>query len=201
MNTDHALVEYANSRTPTTEGLRVILVNGALGSPKSRNIFNHANVVGMLALANRDTFGSDLRGLIQKAVSVSHVVDDAALADLLASELPLSRQVVTIIVAEMVVGGNRKRLDTSIDEELSKDGLELSLTRLEIITTNEGVMTLSELNGSWNKGVLGSTVGKRLAFQDGRNGKESGGGDLGVGGFDGSKEVVRSVVNPGMMSL
>ena len=123
MNTDLALIEDVDSRTTTTEDLRVVLVNGALGIPDSRNIFNHDNVVGMLALANRDAFGSNLRGLIQKAVSINHVVDDAALADLFAPELLLGGQVVAIIVAKMVVGSNRKRLDASVDEELSKDGL------------------------------------------------------------------------------
>ena len=195
MNTDLALIEDVDSRTTTTEDLRVVLVNGALGIPNSRNIFNHDDVVGMLALSNRDAFGSNCRSLIQKAVSINHVVDDAALADLFAPKLPLSRQVVAIIVAEMVVRSNRKRLDASVDEELSKDGLELGLTRLKVITTNEGLMTLSELDSSWNKGVLGSTVDEGLTFQDGRNCKKSGGGDLRVGEFDGSKEIVRSVVN------
>jgi len=82
---------------------------------------------------------------------------------------------VAIIVVEMFVGRNRKRLDAGVDEELGKDGLELGLTRLKIITTNEGVTALSELDSSWNKGVLGSTVDEGLAFQDGRNGEESGG--------------------------
>jgi len=101
------------------------------------------------------------------------------------------------MVAEMVVRSNRKRLDTSIDEELGKDGLELGLTKLKIITTNEGVMTLSELDSSWNKGVLGSTVDESLAFQDGRNSNERGWEDLGVGAVAGSEEVVRSVVDNG----
>ena len=91
MNTNLALIEDVDSRTTTTEDLRVVLVNGALGIPNSRNIFNHDDVVGMLALGNRDAFGSDRRGLIQKAISINHVVHDAALADLLAPELPLSR--------------------------------------------------------------------------------------------------------------
>ena len=123
MTTDLALIEDVNSGTTTTEDLRVVLVNGALGIPNGRNIFNHDNVVRMLALANRDAFGSNLRGLIQKAVSINHVVHDAAFADLLAPELLLSGQVVAIIIAKMVVRSNRKRLDTGVDEELSKDGL------------------------------------------------------------------------------
>jgi hypothetical protein len=197
MNTDLALIEYVDSRTTTTEDLRVVLVNGPVGILNSRNVFNHDNVVGMLAIAFRSDLGAlDKRRLASTTSSTTLLLLISLLLNCLSAG-----QVVAIIVAEMVVGGNRKRLDTSVDEELGKDGLELGLTRLEIITTNEGVMTLSELNGSWNKGVLGSTVGKRLAFQDGRNGEEGGGGDLGVGGFDGSKEVVRSVVNPGMMSL
>jgi len=90
MNTDLALIEDVNSGTTTTEDLRVVPANGALGIPNSRNIFNHDNVIRVLTLADRDTFGSDLRGLVQKVVSVNHVVDDVALADLLAPELPLS---------------------------------------------------------------------------------------------------------------
>ena len=50
----------------------------------------------------------------QKAVGQHHVVHHIALADLLAAELPRSRQVLAVVVAEVVVGHNAADLDRGL---------------------------------------------------------------------------------------
>jgi hypothetical protein len=95
----------------------------------------------------------------------------------------------------MVVGGDGERLDTSVDEELGEDGLELGLTRLEIITTDEGLLPLSELDNTRNEGVLGSSVDEGLALEDGSDGEEGGGGNFRVRGLDSSEQVISGIVD------
>ena len=150
----------------------------------------------MFALANESTvrnFGS----LEKKAVGVNHVIDNAALADLLTLELPLSRQVTTIVVSKMVIRSNGKWLNTGVDKKLGKNGLELSLAGLEIVATDKGFMTFSEFDGTRNKGVLGSTINERLVFEDGSNSEESGRGNLRVGILDCIQEVIRGIIDTG----
>jgi len=194
-NTNLALVEDVDSRTTTTEDLRVVLVDSALRVADSGYILDDDDVVGMLALANRNALSTDFRCLIEEAISVDHVVDNTALADLLALKLPLSRQIVAVVVAEMVVRGNGEGLDTGIDEELGKDGLEFGLTGLQIITTDERFLALSELDDTRNKGVLRSTVDEWLTLKDSGHGKEGGGRNLGVGSLDSIEEVISSVID------
>ena len=148
-------------------------------------------MVGVLALA----LLARSRSLEQETVGIYHVVDDAALADLLALELTLSRQVLAVVVAEVVVGGDGEGLDTSVDEELGEDGLELGLAGLEVITTDEGLLALGELDGTRDKGVLGSTVDEGLVLEDGGDSEDGGGGNLRVGVLDGVQEVIGGVVD------
>ena len=154
-------------------------------------------MVGVLALSNRDALGTNSRSLVEETVSVDHIVDDAALADLLALELLLSRQVVTVVIAEMVVRGDGKGLDASVDEELGEDGLELGLAGLQVVATDEGVVALSKLDDTRNKGVLGSAIDEWFTFKNGRDSEESGRGDLGVGCLNGGKEVISRVIDTG----
>ena len=154
-------------------------------------------MVGVLAFANRDSLGSHLRGLIEEAVSVNHVVNDAALANLLRLELRIGRQVMTIVVAKMVVRGDGEGLDTSVDEEFSENGLELGLSRLQVVTTDEGLVALSELDGTRDEGVLGSAIDEGLTLENGCNGEESGRGDLSMRSLDRLEQVVRCVVDSG----
>jgi len=154
-------------------------------------------MVRVLSLSNGNALGTNSGGLIEEAVSVDHVIDDAALADLLALELPLSRQVVAIVVAEMVIRRNGEGLDASVDEELGEDGLELGLARLQVVTTDEGVVALRKLDDTGNKGVLGSAIDEWFTLKNGRDSEESGGGDLGVGCLNGGKKVISRVVDTG----
>jgi hypothetical protein len=67
---------------------------------------------------------------------------------LLALELlRLSGYIATCIVLKVVIGCNGQRPDSSIDQE------ELSLARLEVVSTNEGPVTLSEFSNTKNKSI------------------------------------------------
>ena len=190
-----ALVEDVDGRASTAEDLGVVLVDGALRVADSGHIFNDDDVVRVLALSDRNALGTNSGGLVEEAVSVDHIIDDAALADLLALELPLSRQVVPVVVAEMVVRGDGKGLDSSVDEELGEDRFELGLAGLQVVTTDERVVTLSELDDTRNKGVLGSAIDEWLTLKNGRDSEESGRGDLGVGCLNGGKEVIGRIID------
>jgi len=191
-----ALVEDVDGRPATAEDLGIILIDSTLGITNGRNIFDDNNVVGMFPLTNGSTF-RNFRSLEKKAVGVNHVIDNTTFADLLAPELPLSRQVTTVVVSKMIIRSNGKWLDTGVDKKLGKNRLKLSLAGLEIVATDEGFMTLSELDGTRNKGVLGSTINERLVFEDGSNSEESGRGNLRVGVLDRIQEVIRGIIDTG----
>ena len=189
-----AFVEDVDGRSTATEDLGVVLVDRALGVADRRNVFDDDNVIGVLALSLLALGSRDGR-LVEQAVGINHVVDDAALGDLLRLELGLGRKVASIVVTEVVVGGDGKRLDASVHQELCEDGLELRLARLEIVTSNEGTVALSKLNDTRNEGVLGSSVDERLAFEDSGNSEEGGRGNLGMGILDRVQEVVRGIIH------
>jgi len=169
-----ALVEDVDGATASAEDLRVVLVDGALGVTNSGNILDDDDVVGMLAFSDGNTLGADLGSLEEQTVRINHVVDDAALADLLALELPLRRQVVAVVVAEMVVRGDGERLDTGVDQELGEDGFEFGLAGLEIVAADEGLVALREGNDTGDKCVLGCAVDEGFALKDGSDGEQRG---------------------------
>lgn len=80
------------------------------------------SLVALVALGSTSD-GSD--GLVEEAVTRDHVVDDRGLGDLLGAELGGRREVLAVVVAEVVVRGDREGLDTSADEEVGEDGLDL----------------------------------------------------------------------------
>ncbi|MDK0628432.1 hypothetical protein P5F04_16390, partial [Clostridium perfringens] len=89
--------------------------------------------------------------------------------------------------AEMVIRGDGKRLDAGVDEELCENGLEFGLTRLQIITTDEGLLALGEFDDTGDEGVLRGAIDEWLALQDGSNGEEGRRGDLSMGRLNGSE--------------
>jgi hypothetical protein len=97
----------------------------------------------------------------------------------------------------MVVRGDREGLDASVHQELGQNRLELGLAGLEIVTSDEGVVALSKLDDSRNKGVLGSTIDEWLAFEDGGDGEEGGGRNLGVRRLDSCEDIIGSIVDSG----
>jgi len=95
------------------EDLRDVLVQSALRILDGWDVLDDDQVVGLLTL------------LVQDVVSSNHVVDDVRLGDLLGTELLGSRQVLAVVVTEMVVGRDGNGLDTGVDEEVNDDGLDL----------------------------------------------------------------------------
>ncbi len=197
MQTDLALVEDVDGRAAAAEDLGVVLVDRALRVAHGGDVLDHDDVVGVLALADGDALRADSGRLVEQAVRVDHVVDDAALADLLAPELALGGQVVPVVVAEMVVGRDGERLDARVDEELGEDGLELGLPGLEVVAADERLLALREGDDTGDEGVLGGTVNEGLALEDGGDGEDAGRRHLRVGRLDRGEEVVGGVVDAG----
>jgi len=75
-------------------------------------VLDHNTVVRMLIL------------FIQATVRCDHVVNDVALADLLGAELGGSAQVLSVVVAEVVVAHDRDGLDSGGDEEVDENTAE-----------------------------------------------------------------------------
>jgi len=95
----------------------------------------------------------------------------------------------------VVVACNGGELDTSADQEINQGRLHLGLTRLEIITTNESIVLLSELNCTRNKGVLRRSVDEGHTLKDTSHGKDSGWSDLLVTVFNSFQEVFSSIID------
>jgi hypothetical protein len=107
----------------------------------------------------------------------------------------LGTKVAPVIVAEMVVRGDTEGLDSSIDEELGEDRLELRLPALQVVAAEERLVELSQLDAPRDEGVMRSTVDERYALQDRRDGEERRGGYLIVRRLDRIQEVVHGVVH------
>jgi hypothetical protein len=200
---------------PTShQQLGVILVQRPLVVSNSRSILDDDQVIRvfplLLALLGRS---------VQQVVGGDHVIDDGRLGDLLGTELPLGREVLAIVVPEMVVRGDAQGLDTGVDEEFGDDRFELGLTgcgeqasdfsrrqfphgpplltiprsrlTLEIITSDKALMPLGQLDTSGYKRVGRRTVDVRMSVQDGRNGKDGRGRDLFVRVLNGVCETAQ----------
>jgi hypothetical protein len=167
----------------THEDLGIILIESALVVTNSRHVLDDNSVIGVLTL------------LVKDGVSLDHVVDNVRLGNFLGAELLLRAKVLSVVVAEMVVAGNRGQLDTSADQEVNEGGLHLGLARLEVITANESVVLLSQINGTRHEGVLGGTVDERSALQNRGDGKNSRRRDFLVAILDSLEEVLGSIIN------
>ena len=143
------------------ENLSVVLIQSTLVVTNSWHVLDDDSVIRMLAL------------LVENRVGFNHVIHDVGLGDLLGAELLLGAEVLSIIVAEMVIAGNGSELDTSADQEIDQCRLHLGLTRLEVITANEGVVLLSKLNATWDKSVLGRSVDEGGLFENTSNSEDS----------------------------
>ena len=109
---------------PTShQQLGVVLVQRPLVVPNSGSILDDDQVIRVFPLLLALFSGS-----VQQVVGGDHIIDDGRLGDLLGSELSLGREVLAVVVTEMVVRGDAQGLDTGVDEELGDDRLELCLT-------------------------------------------------------------------------
>ena len=141
--------------------------------------------------------GSLEKRLVEEVVGLDHVIDDRRLGDLLGAELSGSAEVVTVIVAQVVVRSDRERLDTSVDEELGEDRLDLGLSGLEIVSGDERFVVLGKVDAAGNKGVLGSSVDEGRSLEDGSDGKDGRRRNFGVRILDGLEQVLLGVVDAG----
>ena len=178
-------VGHGDALVTTHEDLAVVLIHSALVIANSGHVLDDDGVVGVLVLGVEDVVGSN------------HVVDNVGLGDLLGAELLGSVEVEAVVVAEEVEGSNGGELDTGVDKEVNKRGLHLGLTGLEVVTADEGVVALSELEAARNEGVLGGAVDEGDTLEDGGHGEDGGGGNFLVRGLDGLEEVVGGVVDTG----
>lgn len=180
-----ANVEDADRLVTTKEDLGVVLIKSTLVIADCGHVLDDDSVVGVLAF------------LVQDSVGSNHIIDNVRLGNLLRTELLLRAEVLAIIVAEVVVAGNGGKLDACIDEEVNKSRLHLRLAGFEVITTNEGVVLLSKLNGTRDEGILRRAVDERNILQNTGNGEHGRGSHFLVAILDSLQEIVGSVVNAG----
>jgi len=178
-------VEDADGLVAAAEDLGVVLVERALVVADGGHVLDDDGVVGVLT------------GLVEDGVGRDHVVDDVGLGDLLGAELLLGAQVHAVVVAQVVVAGNRGELDTSVDQEIDQRRLHLGLAGLEVITSDESGVPLGKLDRAGHESVLRRAVDERSVLQDRGHGEDGGRGNLRVAALDGVEEVVGGVVDTG----
>jgi hypothetical protein len=167
------------------EDLGIVLIQGTLVVTNSWHVLDDDRVVRVFAL------------LVEHRVGFNHVIDDIGLGNLLRAELLLGAEILSVIVAKVVVAGNGGELDTSADQEVHEGRLHLGLTRFEVVTANEGIVLLRKVNASWDEGVLGRTVDERNALKDGCDSKDGRWSNLLVALLNGLHEVLRGVIDAG----
>jgi len=80
--------------------------------------------------------------------------------NLFGAELLWGRKILSVIVSQMIVTDNWNRFKTGTDQEVDQHRLELSLTRLEIVTTNKYIGLFGHFNTTGDKSVLGRSIDK-----------------------------------------
>jgi hypothetical protein len=165
------------------ENLSIVFIQGTLVVSNSWHVLDDNSVVWVFTRC------------VEHRVSLDHIVNNIGLGDLLGSELLVRAEILAIVVTKMVVAGNGCELDTSTDQEVNKSRFHLGLSRLEIISTNKGVVLFSQLNGTWDKCVLWGTVDERSTLEDGSNGKDGRWCNFFVSVFNGLHEVLGSIVD------
>lgn len=180
-----AHVEQADGLVAAHEDLGIIFVQCALVVSDCWHVLDDHGVIRVFAR------------LIQDRVRLHHVVDDVGFGYLLGSELLLRAQILTIVVAEVVVAGNRGEFEASIDHEVCECRFHLRLPGLEVVSTNECTMLLGQLDRTGDERVLRRSIDERCILKDTCNRKYSGGRYFLMAGFDGLHQVVCSVIDPG----
>merc|ERR1719479_266289 len=150
----------------THEDRRSVFVHRTFAVTNVRNILDDDNVVGVF------TF------LVQYLVRVDHVIHNIGLTDLLGTELLLLVQIFTIIVSKMIPAYNRLRLQTCGHEKVDQHTLDLSLTRLEVVTTNKNALFGRHGLHGRDEGVLRGPVDVGTSLQNGGHSKDRGRGNF-----------------------
>jgi len=169
----------------TEENLRGVLIHGTLAVPDVRHVLDDDAVIRVLARAIQDRIGPH------------HVVYDVGFRDLLGTEGLRGGEIAAVVVSEMVVADNGDGLETGTNEEIDEDGLELGLTRLEVITTDNDVVLHGKIYKTRDKGVLGGTVDKGDTLENRGDTIEGRGGNLGLIALNGRKEVFGAIIKTG----
>lgn len=178
-----AHVEKTDGLVSTHEDLRVVLIQGALVVAYSGHVLDHDSMVGVLAW------------LVEHAVSLNHIVHDVGLGDFLGAELLLRTEIHAIVIAEVIVAGDRSELDAGVDHEVDQGRLHLGLTGFEVVTPNECTVLLCELNRSWDKGILRRAIDERSILKDTSYCEDGRWGDLFMALLNGLEQVVSGVID------
>ncbi len=161
-----AHVEEADGLMTSHEDFGVILIEGTFVVTHCRHVLDHDRMIRMFSR------------LIQDGVSLDHVIDNIRFGDFLGTKLSLGTQVHSIVIAEVIIAGNRRQLDAGIYHEVDQRGFHLGLSRLEVISSDEGSMSFRKLDYSWDEGVLRRSIDEGSILQNGCNGEYGGWGDF-----------------------
>ena len=129
------------------------------------------------------------------SLSSHHVVHHVGLGDLLAPERLRRREVLPVVVAQVVVRDDRRRLDAGADQEVDEHGLHLGLAALEVVAADQDAPLDGEAQQAGHERVLRRAVDEGAVFQNGGGGVELRRRDLAVVGRDGREEGVGRVVD------
>ena len=165
------------------EDFRSVLIESTLAITHKRNVLDDDQVIGLLSVGIENTVGGN------------HIVHNTGLGDLLRAELLRGGEILAIIITKMVVRSNGGGLDTSTHQVINKHRLDLGLTTLEVITGDESLVLLSQLENTRNKSVLRRTIDIGISFKNGSNGEDSGGSHFRMASLDSVKEVFSSIVH------
>ncbi|KAH3667599.1 hypothetical protein OGATHE_003122 [Ogataea polymorpha] len=155
-----------------------ILVHCNLGVSNCIQVLDHNAVVD---------FSAQLV-VVQNLVRRNHVVHHRRLGDLLGPELSRRREIVSVVVSQMVVRCNGNWPNSRIDQKLCQHRLQLGLTALEVVSANVGAVIFGKLNNSRNESVLWTSVDVRDVLQDTGHGKHRARRDLLVVLLDGLEQ-------------
>ena len=146
-------IEQADRLMSTHENLRIVLIECALVVSNSWHVLDDHSVVRMLSR------------FVEHIVRFDHVVHNVGFGDLLGSELLLRAQVHAVIVAQMIVAGDRGEFDPRVDHEIYQSRLHLGLARFEVIATDEGAVLFGKFDSTRNEGILRRTIDERCVLK------------------------------------
>mmetsp|Transcript_4553 Transcript_4553/g.11473 ORF Transcript_4553/g.11473 Transcript_4553/m.11473 type:complete len:494 (+) Transcript_4553:426-1907(+) len=179
-----ARVVHDDGVLPPHEDFGGVLVHGALGVCDVGHVLDDDDVIGVLVLLEEDAIRRD------------HVVDHVRFANLLGAELAGRREVLPVVVPQVVVRDDGHRLNARGDEEVDHDALHLRLSRLEIVPRNEHPLLPRELDHPRHERVLRRSVDERAPLQDGRHREDRRRAHLGLAHLDGAQDGLGGVVHP-----
>lgn len=178
-------VVHGDGVVSSEEDLAGVLVEGSLAVADVGNVLDDDDVIRVFV------------GLVQEAVGGDHIVHDVALADLLGAELLWCRQVLSVVVTQVVVADDGGRLESCGDEEVNHDRLHLGLTTLEVVSSDGDVVVNGEVDNSGHERVLWASVDVRASFEDTGNSEHARGRDFVFSSLESGHEVLLGVIESG----